>query len=356
MKAKVLLFTFSLLFLGFSFSFSQVYNQAAGINRVDEIKKAKHISATRRAKMQAMPEAEVADEAEPVYFLKDAIETTSGSSVQDFDWEGYDIEKEAQELENQTGRNIDRQEYEVANDGYGNASGSEYDLAVDGAFEGQTICVIQLYHESMFDFEAPKKALEQKGFNVVRYIGNAPEASELKAALDKSCQLWVISDASRKLNDDHLKVIKDYFDAGHGVYIWGDNQPYYADANFLAQGLIGANMTGNLMGNQTVNLLEKGGNSGLVKGHLITTGLEFCFEGITIATLDKHPDLTPILYGSAGNLVSAAYEKDGKRLMLEGGFTKLYINWQSAGTARYCKNAAAWLVNFERFGEAVTKQ
>jgi hypothetical protein len=356
MKLKILLFSLAALLLC-TFSFAQVYNKAAGINSVETIRKAKHIDATRKAKRSA-PQADSAPleeaEAEP-YFLRETVETTSGSSIDDFDWEGYDIEKENKDVERQTGRNIDRQQYEVSNDGYGNASGSEYDLAVDGAFKGQTICVIQLYHETRFDFADPKAALEQKGFNVVRYVGDAPSPTDLKEALDMSCQLWVISDKDRHMNDEHLKVIKDFFDAGHGVYIWGDNQPYYADANFLAQGLIGGNMTGNLPGNTTVNLLEKGGKSGLVKGHLITTGLEYCFEGITIATLDKHEELTPILYGSAGNLVSAAYEQNGKRLMLEGGFTKLYINWQSAGTARYCKNAAAWLANYERFGDELTK-
>ena len=40
----------------------------------------------------------------------------------------------------------------VARDEYGNAKGSQYDLAPDGAFDGQTIAVIQLYNESRFDF------------------------------------------------------------------------------------------------------------------------------------------------------------------------------------------------------------
>ena len=51
------------------------------------------------------------------------------------------------------------------------------------------------------------------------------------------------------------------------------------------------------------------------------------------------------------NLVTATYEQDGKRLILDGGFTRLYISWDHAGTGRYVKNAAAWLVNYERFAE-----
>src|SRR5690554_7709818 len=64
--------------------------------------------------------------------------------------------------------------------------------------------------------------------------------------------------------------------------------------------------------------------------HLITTGLQNIYEGITIATISAHKDLTPIVYGSIGNLVTAAYEKDGKRLLIDGGFTRLYYKWDTA--------------------------
>jgi len=62
--------------------------------------------------------------------------------------------------------------------------------------------------------------------------------------------------------------------------------------------------------------------------------------------------MQPLVFGSAGNLVTSIYEHDGKRAIVDGGFTRLYIHWDTAGTARYVKNAAAWLANAERFGTA----
>lgn len=250
-------------------------------------------------------------------------------------------------------RKIVKQKRVVQSDSYGNAAGSQYDLAVDGAFKGQTIAVLHLYTGEGFDFSEPQAALKQKGFSVYRWLNQPPSPEALDSALAKSCQLWIISSSTQKLNDEHAKVIKKFFDSGKGVYIWGDNQPYYADANFIAQKLLGVSMQGNTMGNQTVNILSRGSKSGLMPNHLITTGLQNVYEGITIATIDEHKDLTPIIYGSAGNLVAAAYEKDGKRLIFDGGFTRLYINWDTAGTGRYVKNAAAWLVNYEKFGDKV---
>jgi hypothetical protein len=199
----------------------------------------------------------------------------------------------------------------------------------------------------------PKKALAEKGFSVYRWVGQPPSPEELEAKLKKACQLWIISSDRQLLSKEHLAVIKRFFDSGKGVYIWGDNEPYYADANAVAQALLGTEMRGNLRGDQVVGLQKAPGQTGLLPRHLLTTGLEYIYEGITIATIQPNQSLTPLIYGSAGNLVAAFHDKGGKRAILDGGFTRLYVKWDTAGTGRYVKNAAAWLVNVERFGEAV---
>ncbi|MBN2891277.1 MAG: hypothetical protein JXL97_05375 [Bacteroidales bacterium] len=241
-------------------------------------------------------------------------------------------------------------------DQYGNAAGNQYDLAVDGAFEGETIVVLQFYTGEGFDFSLPQAALKEKGFSVYRWMNQPPPAEELKEALDKACELWIISSNYQTLNAQHIEVIKEFFDAGHGVYIWGDNDPYYADANYVADALFGGQMLGNYMGNQVVGLKEAKTNSGLVPQHLITTGLQYVYEGITIASIQSNQYLKPLIYNSEGNIVAAYYDNDGKRAILDGGFTRLYISWDAAGTGRYVKNAAAWLVNYERFGENKSRE
>jgi hypothetical protein len=242
-----------------------------------------------------------------------------------------------------------------AKDGWGNAKGNQYDLAVDGAFDGQTIAVLHFYTSEGFDFSKPKAALQEKGFSVYRWINGPPSPEELEKQLKKANQLWLISGDQRRLTDAHIAVIKKFFEAGHGVYIFGDNEPYYADANALGSALLGVTMLGNVPGGQSVGRREGDAKAGLIPGHLLTTGLENIFEGITIATIQPNKVLTPLIYGSANNLVTGFYEKDGKRLIFDGGFTRLYCNWDTAGTGRYVKNAAAWLANVERFGSQVSK-
>lgn len=243
--------------------------------------------------------------------------------------------------------------YTVARDEYGNAASGEYDLATDGAFEGNTVAVLHLYTGEGFDFSYPKAALEQKGFSVYRWINNPPSPEVLREELKKASQLWVISSNVRKLTDEHAEVIKEFFDSGKGLYIWGDNEPYYADANFLSEKIFGTKMLGNTYGDKTVGISSGSGKSGIVDGHLIATGVEHVYEGITIATVQPTQELSALIYSSNNELVTAIYEHDGKRAILDGGFTRLYYAWDTAGTGRYVKNAAAWLVNFERFGELV---
>lgn len=243
----------------------------------------------------------------------------------------------------------------VTADKYGNAKGNQYDLAVDGAFEGQIIAVLHFNTPERFDFKLPKSALQEKGFSIYRWLDTPPSPAELEKSLEEACQLWIISTSTQLLNKDHLKVIKDFFDSGKGIYIWGDNDPLNTDANYVAEALLGTTMSGDVYGGKSVGVDFENKKIGLAPNHLITTGLQNVYEGITIATIKETIDLEPIIYGSAGNLVTAVYEKDGKRAILDGGFTRLYIKWDTAGTARYVKNAAAWLANAERFGDQVAK-
>lgn len=193
-----------------------------------------------------------------------------------------------------------KQEVPVTRDSYGNAVGNQHDLAVDGAFDGQTIAVIQLYTEPSFDFAQPRAALHDKGFSVFRWVNQPPPAAELEQKLQKANQLWVISDCfGTHLTPDHVAVIKRYFDAGHGVYIWGDNEPCYGDANLLGKALLGVQMHGNVPGDHPVSVQRDGKGPGIVRNHLLSTGVETVYEGITIATIDENAKLTPIMYGSA---------------------------------------------------------
>jgi len=263
--------------------------------------------------------------------------------------------KSIQQKDKTTGKIVTvQQEVPVTNvDNFGNATGNNYDLAIDGAFTGQTIVILNM---CQIDLSGPKAALAEKGFGTFVYMG-APDPANLKEALAKGNQVWVISGVEQKLNNEHAQLIKDFYETGRGVYIWGDNDPCNADANFVANYLIGASLTGNYYADQNIGLMTEGGTTGIRKDHLISTGIVKFYEGITIShVVDPNQLTTPLMWSTDGGTVAAIVDDQQHRLIIDGGFTRLYYKWDSAGTGRYVKNAAAWLANFERFGDEVLSE
>eukprot|EP00300_Choanocystis_sp_HF-7_P015654 c19130_g2_i2.p1 GENE.c19130_g2_i2~~c19130_g2_i2.p1 ORF type:complete len:336 (+),score=60.71 c19130_g2_i2:425-1432(+) len=226
-------------------------------------------------------------------------------------------------------------------DKFGNALGSNFDLGVDGAFVGMTITVL---HQYSFDFALPTAAMKKKGFSVERFT-STPSVEQLEAALAKSCQLWLVSTGTPQINSGHVQAIKRFYENGRGLFIWGDNDPFYYDANVVSSTIWGIKMSGNLYGNECVGPSNSGAG---FREHFVMTGISKLYEGITIATIDSHPKFRDVMRGSANNLVTSAYDEGGRRALIDGGFTRLYCNWDTAGTERFVINCAVWLANLDQ--------
>lgn len=237
-------------------------------------------------------------------------------------------------------------------DKYGNPEGSQYDLAQDGIFNGDKIVILNLCTSKTASLTCVKKALESKGFSVAITVGKIPSAINLKTTLSSASQLWIISQQDLQLTSNHYKVIKDFFDSGHGLYIWGDNDPLNTNANYLIEKLFDSHLSGDYFARKVLGIQKGNKKPGIIANHLISTGLISFFEGDTIAKVKLSTDLQPLIYSSDGNIVTAFYDKNGKRALIDGAFTRLWDrDWgQTAGTTRYIVNAASWLANIEHFG------
>ena len=241
-------------------------------------------------------------------------------------------------------------------DRFGNPQGSKYDLAKDGAFKGYKIVVLALYHygdvpgTNIMSNAAP--ALQKKGMTTKMFVSN--ECNDVKRIQEElnndKCQLWLISDDFYNLSSDCCKLIYDHFNRGRGLYIWSDNDPLYADSNVLLRKLFNTEMSGNYAGDQVLTIQSGEKRPGIIKNHPITTGLQNFYEGITISNVRLTQELKPLVYSSDGKIVTAYYDMAGKRALIDGGFTRLFYKWNSAGTDRFVVNCAAWLTNIERFG------
>eukprot|EP00339_Tiarina_fusa_P000751 CAMPEP_0117024848 /NCGR_PEP_ID=MMETSP0472-20121206/18415_1 /TAXON_ID=693140 ORGANISM="Tiarina fusus, Strain LIS" /NCGR_SAMPLE_ID=MMETSP0472 /ASSEMBLY_ACC=CAM_ASM_000603 /LENGTH=941 /DNA_ID=CAMNT_0004731401 /DNA_START=19 /DNA_END=2844 /DNA_ORIENTATION=- len=238
-------------------------------------------------------------------------------------------------------------------DKFGNPLGTEYDLGVDGAFNEMeiivfNICSINNTHAS--------KAFAQKGFKY-QWHNRFPPAKEMKSMLEREqvCQVWVISGGAQTISVEQVEIIRDFHKSGRSLYIWGDNLPLYVDANIILTALFGSEleMFGDVLGDHVVHLTSGDGegktdNKGFIS-HMITTGMQHLYEGITVASFDEKAIRTkgfsPLMWGSAGNLITIYREADeeGGAVMCDGAFTRLFYKVDDAGTIRYIINAACWL-------------
>jgi len=181
---------------------------------------------------------------------------------------------------------------------------------------------------------------------------------------DKFDVAWLISCRQKydSFNEQEFKnAVLNYHKTGKGLFIYGDNSPYYLHANVVLNDLVGCHLTGNNYGNKTLkfgSIREKGEFD---QEHLIFAGINNLYEGITICYPDKDSKLTTLAVGTDGQPCILCCEKgqsnfnDGGRIVVDTGFTKLYREfWASAGQARYVVNATVWLVDLEgRHGMSV---
>lgn len=235
-------------------------------------------------------------------------------------------------------------------DHFGNPQGSQYDLAKDGAFSGEKIAFFCTYVGIGSDVgmvekikAGPVQALKKKGFEVDLFTRATPW--ELRDKLRGASQLWILSDKERHLNDDHMQVIRKFYNEGHGLYIFGDNDPFYADANFVSSKLFATTMTGNDLGDQVIGVQQSSGSSGIDRDHPIAQGIANIYEGITIATVHTDGRVRPLMRASSGKVVTAVIDDGKHRALIDGGFTRLFVKWDTAGTDRFITNCAAWLAD-----------
>ena len=169
------------------------------------------------------------------------------------------------------------------------------------------------------------------------------------------CQLWLISGNRQSITPDQVEQVIRFYNSGKGLYLWADNDPFFADVNPVIRKLFSTSMSGNYTGDRVLGVQKNAYDVGIVAGHLISTGIANFYEGITISNVAMTQKLKPLMYSSDGKVVAAYSDADKKRVLIDGGFTRLCNKWDSAGTDRYVVNAAGWLGNFERFGWRIPK-
>jgi hypothetical protein len=244
-------------------------------------------------------------------------------------------------------------------------------LGRNGAYDGLKVVISQEYIGEGFTGELPVAALREKGFEVAHLkVRNKAESNALSLTLEEhletASQVWLISTSYNLLEDSHLDLIVHHWQLGLGVYIFGDNDPFYADANQLLARMSvcmtaeeqpnsvskkGRNvqLSGNTRGDSVVSARTNDRGPGFFPNHLVVTGISQLYEGVTVSTMDgdmaRSMGFEEILREHSGDLVVVARPSINGYgpIMVDGAFTKLFCHWGRGGSARFVRNCACWL-------------
>ncbi|MEU8007718.1 VWA domain-containing protein [Catellatospora sp. NPDC049111] len=196
-----------------------------------------------------------------------------------------------------------------------------------------------------------KRMMAERGLQLDMHFGPATGPSDLTAGLLAGyTQLWYLSGDRSTLSTQQVQLVADYVRRGNGLAIWADNEPFYADANLLAQALIGCRFSGNKQADRVMVPGAERSRGHFIE-HQLTQGVNNLYEGITICTIEAAPGTVALLGQSHdGQFCMGCYEHDGQRIVLDSGFTKLYPDrlHRSAGLGRYLSNIAFWLAKGSR--------
>jgi hypothetical protein len=292
-------------------------------------------------------------------------------------------------------------------DQFGNPIGPDVGLGRDGEFKGKKLLFWSGYENAGKIFFGPTnplwKAWERQGFTVVVKFGQF--RTEWLSDID---QLWILSTGKFELpfgvppeavvaavdllplseipsgftaaeykfivqatldmslsrvhpfNEQAYRAIEKFVQAGKGLCLLSDDDPFLVESNELARRLYGVAVKGNYIADKIAYVRERKLTPAEIRkfkgqyeidDHPLLTGVNFLYEGITISNVGKSDKLEVALKASDGQPLIAVSKVPGQRVVIDCAFTQFchgptertsYI-LKSAGAVRLAQNIAAYL-------------
>lgn len=252
-------------------------------------------------------------------------------------------------------------------DSFGNPKDRSFSLARDDEFKGKRLLAYCNYSEIrryMYEDTSPLwAALRKKGFEVT-LKGDKFDPAWLETA----DQLWIFSSHLSGMDEKGYEAVEKFVNSGKGLYLLSDNNPYVAESSALVKRMYGGDVKDDYIGQKLAVVKERKltqeqiakyvkaaqtqGNNGaettghyLVDDHVLLTGLNFFWEGVTVSHVVTTSKLESAVLASDGKCLIAVSKVPKQRVVIDCGWTRYYpfcIN-NTAGTVRLAENVAAYL-------------
>jgi len=250
----------------------------------------------------------------------------------------------------------------VAYDNFGNEAGTDFDLGQDGSFGDFSVLFGCFYVETQSAFRANcGAALQKKGFRLRSY-GTGQEDKFTEDVLSGKFDVLVIVSDQRFGGKDESKftaAVLQHYRQGKGLMVFGDNDPYNIHANLVLPQIADCKLSGCDSAQKQLLYGKADATGQFDQEHNLFAGINALYEGHTIAVPSNTARLSVVATSSHGRpcILTMNSGRDGGkkttgRLVVDTGFTKLYMQWTTAGQSRYIVNAVVWLIDLEARGMA----
>lgn len=234
-------------------------------------------------------------------------------------------------------------------DEFGNPIGRAFDLGGvdDERLRGEKIL---LYGPRwLTDWHLVMQAVKERNLDVELVLAANRKCPLTKREIEPYSQIWLVSDEVVTLSQEQVDLICRHTEAGNGLFIIADNDPLFADANLIAERLVGTRFSGNKLA-EGILVPSRELRPGVFIEHQLTQGINQLWEGTTICSVSPASHLTILAMSRDGQNSIACYDHQNRRIVLDTGFTKFHNIFfkKTAGTPRYLRNIAFWLAKGSR--------
>ena len=154
-------------------------------------------------------------------------------------------------------------------------------LIPQGYLKGITVAV---YH-------APEGVITDKQRNWIRESGaTLYDTSDLTKFLNylktnSPNIIWIISDRNIEKAEKIVPQVIEHFLRGASLFIWNDNQPFFAEGNELLRKITNSDcqFQGNYIGDKTLSRSPPLINGHFDSNHVVAIGFPHLYEGVTIS-------------------------------------------------------------------------
>ena len=265
-----------------------------------------------------------------------------------------------------------------------NPIGKNAEIYKPNILQGQKILIVMTYYEDSCNIpnlhkngknKTVKDAVEHFGATIVTVDNYNDAIKELKKNENGKCPYyacWLINDREEKEKmEEFLQILNKFWKKGGAVVLFSDNEPFILETNqFLSLINAGFTMNGDYIGQKYIfgddtgeldkvgvfNRNEDAYKYGNIQRQKLSHNLYKIYEGFTISSVTKNGkrcldvksnDIYPFVIfardseGGITSLFKPANKEEGD-LIIDGGFTKLFLNMKEDGTFRYVQNLAGF--------------